>query len=185
MYSINYIEGLVHKEKYNYIILKVLKVINLLIHLAIIFLIVMSVSVYENLADFDDKINAVKSSILQKRGAYKINQMEREWAYYYYRLLAIKDLNTKSSKYCYVFKELGQCLPKGDFIIRMNTDKGTNIELAPDNDRLRGLSSFHDYAGILDNCFAECNYLKNEVSVKSTKEEKIGGRTFSVLNLKI
>lgn len=186
MYSINYVENLVSKEKYSVIALKLLKIVNLLIHIAIIFLLVISFFSYEDLVDFGDRINTIKGSVLQKRGKYKINQIEKEWDYYFYRLTAIKELNDKGSKYSYMFKELGQYLPEGDYIINMSKDdKGMTLELCPDPDRLKELSSFYDYAEVLNNCFADSTYLKKEFSVKNTKEQKIGKKTYTVLNIKM
>ncbi len=186
MYNINYVENLVSKEKYSSIILKLLKVINLLIHIAIIFILVLSFFSYEDLLDFGDRINTIKGSVLQKRGKYKINQIEKEWDYYYYRLTAIKELNDKGSKYSHIFKELGQYLPTGDFILNISSnDKGINFELCPDTERLRELSSFYDYAEVLDNYFAESSYLNKEFTVKNTKEERIGRKTLNILNVKI
>lgn len=186
MYNINYVEGLVNKEKYNYLILKILKIFNLLVHFAIVFLFVLAFFSYEELASVKSEITDAKNSILQKRGKYKINQMEKEWDYYYYRLKAIKDLNAKSSKYSYILKELGQYLPEGDFVVEFTSvDKNTNIELVPEEDRLKSLSSFYDYAEVLNNSFAESTYMKKEFTVKNTKEERIGRKTYSVLNLKI
>ncbi len=186
MYSINYVENLVSKEKYSSLILKLLKIINLFIHIAIVFMLVLSFFSYEDLLDFGDRINTIKGSVLQKRGKYKINQIEKEWDYYFYRLTAIKELNDKGSKYSYIFKELGQYLPTGDYIINMSSnDKNINFELSPDEDRLSDLSSFYDYAEVLDNYFAESTYLKKEFTVKNTKEERIGRKTLNILSVKI
>ena len=186
MYSINFVENLVSKEKYSYIALRILKIFNLLVHFAIIFLLVISFFAYEDLVDFSDRINTIKGSVLQKRGKYKINQMEKEWDYYYYRLTAIKELTSKGSKFSYIFKEIGQYLPEGDYIININlVGKDSSIELCPDEERLKNLSSFYDYAEVLNSSFADSPHFKKEFTVKNTKEEKIGKKTYSILNLKI
>ncbi|MBQ3834798.1 MAG: hypothetical protein II816_04720, partial [Elusimicrobia bacterium] len=163
MYNINYVENLVNKEKYNYLILKLLKILNIVVHFAILALFVLSFFSYDNLTSITSEITDVKNSILQKRGKYKINQMEKEWDYYYYRLKAIKELNAKSTKFSYMLKELGQYLPEGDFVVSVtNIDKNTNIELVPEDDRLKSLSSFYDYAEVLNNSFADSTYMKKE-----------------------
>lgn len=186
MYSTNYIEGLIAKERYSLILLRVMKIINLLAHIAIVLLFIVSYNLNETAVEFNDKITTVKGSILNKMGKFKINQMEKEWDFYYYRLKAIKELNDRSTKYAFKFKELGQYLPEGDYLVNFDgAGNGMSMDLIPNEEKLETLSSFYDYAEIINSAFEKSTYMKKEFSVKNTKESKVGNKKFNLLNLKI
>ncbi len=188
MYSINYIESLISKEKYNLLILRIIKIANFFVHAAIIALLVLSFMTYEKVIEFNDRINTIKGTVLQKRAKDKVPQIEKEWDFYYYRLKAIKEMQDKSSKYAYMIKDLGTYMPEGDKILSVsfNSDKtGISMELVPDEKILKKLSSFYDYSEILNEAFEESKYMKKEFTVKNLKEDKVQGKNVSILNLKI
>lgn len=186
MYHINYVDGLVAKEKYEGIFIRVLKVANLLVHIAILVLLVLSFLTYLKTGDLYNKIDNTKKSIEQKRSENKIAEIEQEWESYYYQLLAVRELLEKNTNYGLIFKDLGTYMPQDDYIVDLScVGDNMNIDVCLKNEKLKELESFYDYSRTLNTALEKSNYLNKDVLVESVKEEELEKRKVELLNVKI
>lgn len=183
MYTINYVDGLVTKEKYGDIIIKVLKVANLFVHVAIVVLIIMSILAHSKINTYNDRINYTKNSIEQKRVENKIEEKEKEWDSYYYKLLAIKEQLDNNTNYGFIFKDLGIYFPEQDSIMTVSC-KGDEmtVDVRVKAERLKDMNSFYDYAKILQTAFDKSTYIGKEILVDSVKDSS---NNVSVLEVRI
>lgn len=186
MYTINYIEDFVSKEKYGNIFIKVLKILNFFTHIAILVLLVLSFITYSKTGEIYSKVNSFKKTIEQKRNDNRISEIEQEWESYYYKLLAVRELLEKNTNYGLIFKDLGTYMPQDDYIVNLAC-KGDNmnVDVYLKNEKLKELNSFYDYSRILNEAFEKSVYLNKDVVVDTIKEDELEKRTVDLLDVKI
>jgi hypothetical protein len=186
MYTINYIEDFVSKEKYGNIFIKVLKILNFFTHIAILVLLVLSFLTYSKTGEIYSKVNSFKKTIEQKRNDNRISEIEQEWESYYYKLLAVRELLEKNTNYGLIFKDLGTYMPQDDYIVNLAC-KGDNmnVDVYLKNEKLKELNSFYDYSRILNEAFEKSVYLNKDVVVDTIKEDELEKRTVDLLDVKI
>lgn len=186
MYRINYVDGLIVKEKYGNLFVKILKFLNFFTHVAIVVLVVMSFFTYMKTEEFYSKINVTKKMIEQKRNDNRISEIEQKWNSYYYKLLAVRELLEKNTNYGLVFKDLGTYIPQEDYIVNLScVGDDMNVDIYMKKEKLKELKSFYDYSRILNTAFEKSVYLNKDVLVDSIKEQELGKRTVDVLEVKI
>lgn len=174
MYNMNFIDGLITKEKYGSAFVRFLKIINFFVHLIIIFIFFITFLAYLDIENYNKKIEDTKREIETKRTTNQINEIEKNWETYYYKLLSIKTQLDKNTKYSYVFRDLGLYLPTDNFIIDLVCGKGVaNINMTLDKEVLKKLTSFYDYAPFLNSAFEKSIYLGHDVTVTNLADEKI------------
>ena len=76
MYRINYVDGLIVKEKYGNLFVKILKILNFFAHVAIAALLVLSFLTYMKTEELYGKINVTKKMIEQKRNDNRISEIK-------------------------------------------------------------------------------------------------------------
>ena len=123
MYNLNYIDGLITKEKYGNNFIRFLKWLNFLVHLGIIAIIVMTVFTYFDIENYNMKIENTKREIENKRTENKITDIEKEWEVVYYKLLAIRLQLDKHTNYAYIFRDLGSYMPVENEILNLTFEK--------------------------------------------------------------
>lgn len=163
MISMNYINGIIKKEKYGGVFVKVIKLLNLLVQLLIIFFIVSSININNKVSACNNKISKIKSSIEEKRTANNIEDKEKLWNTYYYKLLAVKEQLHKNTNYCLVITELGTYFPKDVSILSLSC-VGNELKMSVyvQKSIIETLNSFYDYSNILKSAFEKCAYIKKD-----------------------
>ena len=186
MYHINYVEGLIVKEKYGSIFIRVLKILNFIVHVLILLFLVLAFFTNMKMDAVNSKINVSKKTIEQKRSDNKISEIEKEWEQYYYQLLAVRELLEKNTNYGLIFKDLGTYLPQKDYVVTLycSNDK-MDIGMVLDGTKVEEMNSFYDYSKILNSAFGKSEYIKSDVLVDSVKEEDLEKRKVNVLDIKI
>lgn len=174
MYNLNYIDGLITKEKYGNSFIRFLKWLNFFVHLGIIAIIVMTVFTYFDIKNYNMKIENTKREIENKRTENKITDIEKEWESVYYKVLAIRVQLEKHTNYAYIFRDLGSYMPVENEILNLTFEKNLGmIFMTISQDTLSKLTSFYDYTPTLNSSFEKSSYLGHEVTVQDLEERKI------------
>ena len=186
MYSINYIDGIITKEKYGSAFVKFLKILNFIVHLGIMVILVISLLTYLEIGYYNTKIVDTKREIEEKRTTNRINDIEKEWETLYYKLLAVKTQLAKRTMYGFVFKDLGTYLPAANSILDLSFKGNTSIvHMTIGDDILKSITSFYDYTPVLSSAFEKSSYLGKDVEIQDLEEQNINRITVKALKVSI
>lgn len=175
MYNMNFIDGLITKEKYGSAVVRFLKICNFFVHLGIVFIFIMVFLTKMDIDNYNRKIENTKAEIETKRTTNKIDEIEKTWETYYYKLLSIKTQVDGHTSYAYVFRDLGLYLPTDNHIVDITCFKAgaSTVNMTIDKEQLKKLTSFYDYAPFLNSAFEKSSYLGHEVVITNLEDEKI------------
>ena len=177
MYSFNYIEGVITKEKYGNVFVRLLKFLNFLVHVLIILIILLAVFRTFETKKYNAKIVQAKSNIEQKRSTTQIFEIEKEWENYYYKILAVKEQLKACTKYGFVLKDIGTYLPDYDAITSLSIEgSAINMDLYVNREKLKKLTSFYDYAPMINDSFKNSSYLLNNAVIQDLEERKMNNK---------
>lgn len=186
MYSFNYIEGVITKEKYGSALIRFLKLANFLVHIGIILILLFTVFRYLETLNYNRKIIDTKNIIEQKRSQNNIVEIEKEWETYYYKILAVKEQLKGNTNYGSVLKDFGTYLPENDSIISLSiVGEAANADWYISKEKVKQLTSFYDYAPILNSAFENSECIKNDMVIETMEKQKIYQREVNALKLKI
>lgn len=186
MYNINYIDGLITKEKYGSAFVRFLKILNFLVHLGIIAIILMAIFAYIDIGVYNKKIDDTKRDIEEKRTTNRISEVEQEWETLYCKLLAIRTQIDRHTNYSYIFRDLGLYLPKENTIVDLKFDRDTSsVHMTLDKNLLEKLTSFYDYTPILNSAFEKSSYLSHNVIIEDLEDPKISKIDIKALKVSI
>lgn len=186
MYNINYIDGLITKEKYGSAFVRFLKILNFFVHLGIIGILVLSVFAYMDIENYNRKIDNTKQDIENKRTTNKISEIEKEWETYYYKLCAVKTQVENHTNYAFVFRDLGLYLPSDNSILDLSFDKNmSTVYMTISKGVLNTLTSFYDYTNTLVPAFEKSNYLRQDLSIQDLEVRKINKVELKALKVQI
>ncbi len=187
MYNINYIDGIVTKEKYGSAFVRFLKILNFFVQLGIIAILVFSLLTYLDIGYYNTKIDDTKKEIEQKRTTNRISDIEREWEIIYYKLLAVKTQLQKHTSYGFIFRDLGTYIPAENSILDLSFNENTSeVNMTISKDILKNLTSFYDYAPTLHSAFEKSTYMQgNDIKIQDLEEKKIGKSTVKALKVSI
>ena len=177
MYNLNYIDGLITKEKYGNNFVRFLKWLNFIVHIGIIAIIVMTVFTYFDIENYNMKIENTKREIENKRTENKITDIEKEWEMVYYKLLAIRLQLDKHTNYAYIFRDLGSYMPVENEILNLTFEKNLGtVFMTISQNTLSKLTSFYDYTPTINSSFEKSSYLGHEVTIQDLEERKMDKR---------
>lgn len=186
MYNLNYIDGLVTKEKYGSVFVRCLKLFNFFVHIAIVLLLVLTVLVHIQAGEYDKKTEITKQDIEQKRTTTRIREIETEWETLYYKILAIKTQMREHTNYAYALRDFGLYLPSENAIINVSLNGPTSTTfMTISNDTLAELTSFYDYTSILNSSLEKSSYLGHEVIIQDLEERKVEKTKVKALKVEI
>ena len=186
MYSFNYIEGVITKEKYGSALVRFLKLANFLVHIGIIAIFLFTFLRYVETTNYNKKIVDMKSKIEQKRSQSNIIEIEKEWETYYHKILAVKEQLKGNTNYGSVLKDFGTYLPENDSIISLSMQgESANADWFISSEKVKKLTSFYDYAPILNSAFENSECIKNDMTIETMEKQKIYKREVNALKLKI
>ena len=186
MYSFNYIEGVITKEKYGSTLIRFLKLLNFLVHIGIILIFLFTLFRYLETANYNRRIIDTKNKIEQKRSQNNIIEIEKEWETYYYKILAVKEQLKGNTNYGSVLKDFGTFLPEEDSIISLSLNgEAANADWFISKAKVKKLTSFYDYAPILNSAFEKSECIKNDMVIETMEKQNIYKREVNALKLKI
>ncbi len=186
MYSFNYIEGVITKEKYGSALIRFLKLANFFVHVGIILILLFTVFRYLETLNYNRRIIDTKNIIEQKRSQNNIVEIEKEWETYYYKILAVKEQLKGNTNYGSVLKDFGTYLPENDSIISLSiVGEAANADWYISKEKVKQLTSFYDYAPILNSAFEKSECIKNDMVIETMEKQKIYKREVNALKLKI
>lgn len=174
MYSMNYIDGIITKEKYGSAVVRFLKIANFFVHLLIIAILVLSLLAYLEIGVYNAKIDDTKRDIEQKRTTNRIGDIEKEWESIYYKLIAVKTQLDQRTSYGFIFRDLGAYLPADNSVLDLSfKGNASSLHLTIGNDVLKDLTSFYDYTPVLSAALEKSTYLGHDISIQDLEEKKI------------
>lgn len=187
MYNINYIDGIVTKEKYGSAFVRFLKILNFFVHLGIIAILVFSLLTYLEIGYYNTKIDDTKKEIEQKRTTNRISDIERDWETLYYKLLAVKTQLQQHTWYGFIFRDLGAYIPAENAILDLSFKANSSVlNMTIKDDTLKKLTSFYDYTPTLHTAFEKSPYMQgNEITIQDLEEKKIEKATVKALKVSI
>ena len=187
MYNINYIDGIVTKEKYGSAFVRFLKILNFFVQLGIIAILVFSLLTYWEIGHYNAKIDDTKKEIEQKRTTNRISDIEREWETIYYKLLAVKTQLQNHTSYGFIFRDLGTYIPTENSILDLSFNgNSSEVNMTISNDILKKLTSFYDYSPTLHSAFEKSTYMQgNDITIQDLEEKKIEKSTVKALKVSI
>ncbi|MBR3653912.1 MAG: hypothetical protein IKN62_00560 [Elusimicrobia bacterium] len=185
MYSFNYIEGVITKEKYSNVLVRVIKLANFLVHVLIVLIILFAILKGVETGTYNSKIAQAKNNIENKRSASQIVEIEKEWENCYYKIMAVKEQLKESTTYGSVLKDFGTYLPDYDAITKLSMEANTaNLELFVNRDKLKKMTSFYDYAPVLSSSFEKSEYIKNKMLIETMERQKIHSKELGIMKIK-
>ena len=186
MYSMNYIDGIVTKEKYGSAFVRFLKILNFFVHLGIIAIIIFSVLTYLEIGYYNTKIDNTKREIEEKRTSNRISDIEKEWETIYYKLIAVRTQLEQRTTYGFIFRDLGAYLPADNSVLDLAFNgNSSSVHLTIGDDILNKLTSFYDYTPVLSAAFEKSTYLGQEVVIQDLEEQKINKVKIKALKVSI
>ncbi|MBO7612184.1 MAG: hypothetical protein J6T23_08275 [Elusimicrobia bacterium] len=185
MYSFNYVEGVITKEKYGNVFVRVLKILNFVVHILIILIILLAILRTFETKTYNAKILQAKNNIEQKRANTQIVEIEKEWENRYYKILAVKEQLKACTKYGFVLKDFGTYLPDYDAITNLSLEgNAINLDLYVNREKIRQMTSFYDYAPILNSSFEKSEYVKNKMAIETMERQKVHKKEIGVIKIK-
>ena len=185
MYSFNYIEGVITKEKYSNVFVRVLKILNFLVHVLIILIIFFAILRVIETKSYNIRVAQAKNNIEQKRANTQIVEIEKEWENCYYKILAVKEQLKSCTKYGFVLKDFGTYLPDYDAITNLSlVGNAINLDLFVNREKIRKMTSFYDYAPILSSSFEKSEYIKNKMIIETMERQKVHKKEIGVIKIK-
>ena len=164
MIRMNYIDAYIVKERTSSLVgVRIFKILTLVVHLLIIFLVVSIFNIKDKIIDYNNKISEIKQLIEEKRASSDVEDKEKMWNEYYYKLLAVQELLRSKTKYSLAIIDLGVYFPKDSAILSLSCGGDElKISIYVEKDIIKTLNGFYDYAKILNVAFEKSTYIKND-----------------------
>ena len=164
MIRMNYIDAYIVKERTSSLVgVRIFKILTLVVHLLIIFLVVSIFNIKDKIIDYNNKISEIKQLIEEKRASSDVEDKEKMWNGYYYKLLAVQELLRSKTKYSLAIIDLGTYFPKDSTILSLScSGDELKISIYVEKDIIKTLNSFYDYAKTLNVAFEKSTYIKND-----------------------
>ena len=164
MIRMNYINAYIVKERKSGVLgIRIIKILTLFAHLLIIFFVVGFFNIKNKIIDYNNKIFEIKQVIEEKRASFGIEDKEKVWNEYYYKLLAVKEILRSKTKYSLAIIDLGVYFPKDSTILSLSCGEDSlKVSFFVKQDIIKTLNSFYDYANILKIAFEKSTYIKKD-----------------------
>jgi hypothetical protein len=186
MYNFNYVEEVITKEKNKSIFLRLIKILNLIVHIGIIVIILLAVSKSSEIDNCNKKIDDIKNNIEKKRTINRIPETEKEWETRYYKLLAAKEQLENRTYYSSVLKDLGSFLPEGDSVINLSIEgNSAKIDLHVSGEEIKSLENYSDQASVLNSYFEKSEYINNKFVIETAEKYEINNKEVNAVKLKV
>ncbi|MDR3113069.1 MAG: hypothetical protein LBU09_01700, partial [Endomicrobium sp.] len=127
MYDINLVGKVVLSSERNMKVVKFLKLFSLFLTLALIGVLGLTAYTFIKIQDATVKINLLRGQIEDARRVHKVKDVENQWMEYYYKLLAIKDMTSQSTKAGLLLRDIGLYIPEGDKLVSIELTKQNQI----------------------------------------------------------
>lgn len=185
MYSFNYIEGVITKEKYGNVLVRVIKFANFLVHVLIVLIILFAILKGVETGSYNSKVAQAKNNIENKRSTSQIVEIEKEWENCYYKIMAVKEQLKESTTYGSVLKDFGIYLPDYDAVTKLSMKgNSADLDLFVNKEKLKKMTSFYDYTPVLTSSFEKSEYIKNKMVIETMERQKIHGKEMGIMKIK-
>lgn len=188
MYKINYITTVIKQNKSELVFIRLLKILNIFVQIAIIVLLFQIFDLYNKTKICDSNIEKVKSVISDKRANNYMNNIERDWTMNYYKIKAVKQMLSNRTVYGLILKSFAETIPDelhvSDIYIQ-NNSLDFNLELTKDKKR-KYLDNIYRYVEELKILFDKKDlFNKDNIELTNTKEQKINDNVVELAEIKI
>ena len=183
MYSFNYAEEIIAKEKNKSIFVRLFKILTLFVHIGIIVIILLAALKSKELDNYNGKITDVKNNIEEKRTRHQISEAEKEWETRYCKMSAIEEQLKNRTYYSSVLKDFGTFLPEQDSVINLSIkDNIANVDLYVNEEILK---KYPDYVPVLNSSFEKSEYINNNFVMEKTEIYKINNKDVNAMKLRV
>lgn len=188
MYKINYVTSVIKQNKSEVIFIKLLKIVNLLIQLAIIAIVLQIFNLYNQTEICDSNIEKMKTIIAEKRASNYMNNIERDWTMNYYKLQAVRQMLSNRTAYGLLLKSFAEAIPEtlhvSDISIK-NNSLCFNLELTKEKKR-QYADNIYKYVEEVKTVFDKKDFFnKDNIELVNTKEQKINDNIVDLAEIKI
>lgn len=188
MYKINYVTSVIKQNKSEVIFIKLLKIVNLLIQLAIIAIVLQIFNLYNQTEICDSNIEKMKTIIAEKRASNYMNNIERDWTMNYYKLQAVRQMLSNRTAYGLLLKSFAEAIPEtlhvSDISIK-NNSLCFNLELTKEKKR-QYADNIYKYIEEVKTIFDKKDFFnKDNIELVNTKEQKINDNIVDLAEIKI
>ena len=187
MYRINYVTSIVKANKSENALVKLLKIVNVLVQVAIVVLILQVFDLNSKIETCNVNIEKVKKEIKEKRESNYISNIENDWTMYHYKLLAVKEMLSNRTDYGLMLKNFADIIPSNLHVSEISTLGAFfyfNLEFL--NEKKKIYENNYKYSDEVKAIFNDSIYFnKDNLELLGTKEEKINNNMVELLEFKI
>jgi len=188
MYKINYITTVIKQNKSEFIVVKLLKVLNILVQLAIIAIVLQTFNLYDKINVCNSNIEKVKVVIADKRSNNYMNNIERDWTSDYYKLKAVKQMLANRTKYGLLLKSFAEVVPDTLYVSDLFVNDNIlnfNLEFTKDKKR-QYTDNVYQYVEEIRKMFNNNEFFnKDQTELVNIKEQKINDNIYDLAEIKI
>jgi len=188
MYKINYITTVIKQNKSEFIVVKLLKVLNILVQLAIIAIFLQTFNLYDKINVCNSNIEKVKVVIADKRSNNYMNNIERDWTSDYYKLKAVKQMLANRTKYGLLLKSFAEVVPDTLYVSDLFVNDNIlnfNLEFTKDKKR-QYADNVYQYVEEIRKMFNNNEFFnKDQTELVNIKEQKINDNIYDLAEIKI
>lgn len=188
MYKINYITTVIKQNKSEFIVVKLLKVLNILVQLAIIAIVLQTFNLYDKINVCNSNIEKVKVVIADKRSNNYMNNIERDWTSDYYKLKAVKQMLANRTKYGLLLKSFAEVVPDTLYVSDLFVNDNIlnfNLEFTKDKKR-QYADNVYQYVEEIRKMFNNNEFFnKDQTELVNIKEQKINDNIYDLAEIKI
>lgn len=187
MYKINYVTSVVKANKNENAFVKLLKVINILLQIAIIVIVFQIFDLNNKIETCSKNTENIKKEIKEKRESNYIGNIEKDWTMYYYKLKAVKQLLSGRTDYSLILKNFAEIIPEKLHVADIYaTGSDFNFDLEFLKEKQKAYENNYKYADEIKPLFANSVYFNNQqMELIGTKTQKINGNIVDLLEIKI
>jgi hypothetical protein len=166
MYELNLIKKLVLTSEKQRKGVKVLKLLTLLVHIAIICVLFLTWLKVSETERYNQEIDKIRQDIFAKRASINIREVEKEWEGYYYKLSVIAELTAKNTNFGLILREFGLYLPVADKICTININNSNTLMTEIAVRSLSKDSDIYQYEPIIRKAFEKSLFIGQNISVQ-------------------
>jgi len=187
MYRVNYVSSIVKATKSELAVVKLLKIINILLQIAIIGIVLQIFNLNNKIETCNTNIENVKKEIKEKRESNYISNIEKDWTMYYYKLQAVKQMLSKRTNYGLMLKNFAEVIPNNIHVSEIYATGAYfsfNLEFLKEKKKI--YENNYKYADEIKAVFDNNPYFdKDKMELVGTREQKINDTMVDLLEIKI
>ena len=189
MYKINYVSNLVSKNKKEIFAIRFGKIFTLFVQIAIVVLIFKTIDLSDRIKVCNNNIDKIKTLISEKREKIYVNNIEKDWTTYYYKLKAVKQMLSNRTAYGLLLKNFAEVIPAENHVADIVVDSNSlkfDFEFTKDK-KEKYSENLYQYLEEVKGLFENNSYFnKDKMEILNIKEQqKINDKMVDLLEIKI